>query len=257
MLINQTIEKMRQLRLKAMADEFYRQMELPAMDALDFEQRLGMLIDVEWLFKENQKIKRLCREANLRFPESCFADLSYQPARKLDRSYIARLSDLAWMKEGKNIIITGCTGTGKTYLACAFGAEACRRQFRVKYYRVGRLLHEMSVAFGDGSYHQLLKKLNNVELLILDDWGLAMMNVFESGHLLEIMEERYGQKSTVISAQLPVARWHELYEDSTVADAVLDRMVHNAYRFELEGPSLRRSDALLTMNGGEPNGEGV
>ena len=138
MLINQTIEKLKQLRLPSMAAEYARQTELPDMAALDFDERLAMLVDAQWLTKENHIIKRLYKEAGLRFSEACLADISYRPVRKLDRSFVARLSDLTWMKEAKNLIITGSTGTGKTYLACAFGAEACRRQLRVKYYRVGR-----------------------------------------------------------------------------------------------------------------------
>jgi DNA replication protein DnaC len=223
-----------------MAAEYLKQVETPEICALDFDARLGMLVDAEWITKQNDKIKRLQKEADLRFQDACFAGLSYTQARKLDRGYVLRLSDFTWAKEAKNLIITGCTGTGKTYLACAFGAEACRRQLRVKYYRVGRLLQDLTVAYGDGSYNNLLAKLKKTDLLILDDWGIGVFNTAEGMHLLEVIEDRYKIKPTIISAQMPVSKWHELYGDAAVADAVLDRIVHNAYRFELDGPSMRK-----------------
>jgi DNA replication protein DnaC len=213
------------------------------MDALSFDERLGMLIDAEWTARYNNRIKRLVTGAKLRVSNACFADLDYRPSRKLDRAYVARLSDLAWIRDAKNVLITGATGTGKTWLACAFGNEACRRGFRVAYYRVNRLLDELTAASGSSDLIKLLTKLKKMDLLILDDWGMSVLNPREGRLLLDVFEERYGERSTLIAAQLPVSKWHAVFEDPTTADAALDRVVHSSYRFELQGPSLRRRDA--------------
>lgn len=242
MLINQTTEKLREMRLNAMATEYIRQCETPAISALGFEERVGMMTDAEWLSRQNNRIKKRLQEANLRFAGASLADIDYKPSRKLERAYIARLSDFAWVKDARNMIFTGCTGTGKTWLVCAFGAQACRMGLRVAFYRVNRLLNEMAVAAGSGGMDKLLAKLKKADILILDDWGLAMLNPLESRFLLEVLEDRYGERSTIFAAQLPVAKWHGLFEDSTVADAVLDRVVHNSLRIELHGPSMRPSD---------------
>jgi len=239
MLINHTAEKLRSMKLPAMAAEYLRQAEAPGMAALDFDERVGIMADAEWLSRENNRIKKLTREANLRIAGTCFADIDYRPSRKLDRAYIARLTDFVWVRETKNIVVTGATGTGKTWLACAFGAEACRKGIRTAFYRVSRLLNELIVAQGSGNLNKALSKLKKADILILDDWGLTTLNPPESRLLLEVFEDRFGEHSTIISAQLPVSKWHSLFEDSTVADAVLDRLVHNSYRIELQGPSLR------------------
>ena len=249
-MTNQTLEKLRLLRLPAMANEYSRQMETPIMESLDFGARISMMVDAEWLSRQNNKAAKLRRDATLRIPSACFADINYSPARKVDKSNIARLSDFAWVKASRNIIITGSTGTGKTYLACAFGSEACGLELRVKYYRTSLLLQEMNVALGDGSYPKLLQKLRKTDLLILDDWSLTTLGAGLGQNLLEIVEDRYNRCSTIIAAQIPVAKWHELFEDSTVADAVLDRLVYNAYRFPLEGPSMRRQERIDVDGGG-------
>ena len=253
MLINQTADKLRSMKLPALAAEYIRQSETPGMDALTFDERVGMMTDAEWLSRENNRIKKLTREANLRLGAASFADIDYRPSRKLDRAYIARLTDFAWVREAKNLIITGATGTGKTWLACAFGSEACRKGLRAAFYRVNRLLNELTIANGSGGLIKLLVKLKKAEILILDDWGLNTLNAPEGRLLLEVFEDRYGERSTIIAAQLPVAKWHSLFEDSTVADAVLDRLVHNSHRFELQGPSLRPS-ADKERKGGAPCG---
>jgi len=253
MLNNQTAEKLRSMKLPALAAEYIRQLETPNMDALAFDERVGMMADAEWLARENNRIKKLKKEANLRISTACFADIDYRPSRKLDRAYLVRLSDFAWVKESKNLIITGATGTGKTWLACAFGAEACQKGIRTIFYRTDRLLSELAVAYGSGTLNKLLVKLKKANILILDDWGLATLNALESRFLLEVFEDRYGERSTVISAQLPVSKWHGLFEDSTIADAILDRLVHNSHRLELQGPSLRPvTDKTLDV--GAPGG---
>jgi len=239
MMIHQTAEKLRAMRLPAMADEYIRQSELPAMSALGFDERAGMMADAEWLSRDNNRVKRLTKEAKLRYPGACFADIDFRPSRRLDRAYITRLSDFAWAKEARNIILTGSTGTGKTWLACAFGAQACRIGLRTRFYRVNKLLSEIAVAAGTGCADKFLDKLKKCDILILDDWGLSALTLLEGKFLHEVFEDRCGERSTIISAQLPVSEWHGLFEDGTVADAVLDRVVHNSYRLELQGPTMR------------------
>ena len=252
MMIHQTAEKLRAMRLPAMAAEYIRQSELPVMSSLDFDERVGMMADAEWLSRDNNRVKRLTKEANLRYPAASFGDIDFRPSRKLDRAYIARLTDFTWVKETRNIILTGSTGTGKTWLACAFGAQACRIGLRVRFYRVNRLLSEMAIAAGTGNADKFLEKLKKCDILILDDWGLASFNLLEGRFLHEVFEDRCGGKSTIFSAQLPVSEWHGLFEDKTVADAVLDRVVHNSYRLELHGPTMRlAADKSLSGTGGD------
>jgi len=242
MLTNQTVQLLKAMKLSAMANEYARQSNYPDMSALDFDERLGMMVDAEWLSRENNKVCKLKKEANLRFSTASFADIDYRPSRKLERAAIARLSNFAWVKEARNIILTGCTGTGKTWLACAFGAEACNIGLKVRFYRVNRLLNEMAVASNEGRLLQVLNKLKKFDILILDDFGLSNLNSIEGRFLLELFDDRYNERSTIISAQLPVSVWHSLFQDPTIADAVLDRVIHNANRFELQGNSLRPSE---------------
>lgn len=238
-MMNQTLEKLSSMRLSVMEQEYRRQIELPAMNELSFEERLAMLVDAEWLARQNKKLKRLLKAANLRNPEACLEDVDFAPARKLDKAQIARLSDFSWISEGRNLFITGACGTGKTWLASAFGNAACRQGIKVKSVRVNRLLSDLLAARTDGSWAKLLAELKKPELLILDDFGLSPLDVLHCRDLLEIADDRYGKGSTLITAQLPVAGWHGVFEDATIADAVLDRLVHNSYRIELHGPSKR------------------
>ena len=248
MLSNQTLEQLSTLRLTAMAGEYRRQQETPVMDALDFDTRFGMITDAEWLSRNNQQTKRLVKEAGLRISAACFKDLDYRPSRKLNQAYVARLSDFAWVREAKNLIITGPTGTGKSYLACAYGGEACHQRIRVKYFRTNILLAELCAAYGEGRLTKSLINLNKADILILDDWGLSNMNALQGRVLLEVFESRINEKSCILAAQLPVSKWHDLFEDSSIADAVLDRLVYSSYRFELQGPSLRRQYGVVTVD---------
>ena len=240
MLDQQTLEKLTQLRLSAMRQEYRRQLESTERNTLSFEERFAMIIDAQWLSRHNNRLKRLLTKATLRISDACLEDLDYEPRRNLDRSMVNRLAAMTWLHEKHNLIITGACGTGKTYLACAFGNASCRLGFKTKYYRVNRLLTDLNVSQGDGTYHKLMRELKKTDLLILDDWGMALIDSTSSRDLLEVIEDRYGYRSTIISGQLPVKNWHELIEDSTIADAILDRLVHNAYRFELKGPTRRR-----------------
>lgn len=242
MLDQQTLEKLTQMRLSAMGEEYRRQLESSDKNALSFEERFAMITDAQWINRQNNRLKRLLNKANLRIQDACLEDLDYEPCRNLDRGAIARLADMIWLYESRNMIITGASGTGKTYLACAFGNAACRKGFKTRYYRVNRLLTDLNIGQGDGSYNKIIKELKKTDLLILDDWGLVPLDPASSRDLLEVVEDRYGYRSTVISAQLPVSKWHKLFEDSTVADAILDRLVHNAYRFELKGPTKRKNE---------------
>lgn len=238
-MTNQTLDKLNSMKLRAMEHEYRRQIELPANAALSFDERLAMIVDAEWLAKANNRLRRFLREANLREPSANLENINFDFKRNLDKTTIAQLADCSWIKEGKNLIITGATGTGKTYLVSAFGNAACRKSLKVRSYRVNRLLTDLAIGRGDGSYNRLLKDLKKPDLLILDDFGMAPIDPGACRDLLEVIDDRHGRKSIAISAQLPVAKWHAVFEDATIADAVLDRVVNNAYRIELKGPSLR------------------
>jgi DNA replication protein DnaC len=238
-LVNQTIDKLNSMKLRAMEQEYRRQTELPASAALAFDDRLAMIVDSEWLAKANNRLQRFLREANLREPSANLENMNFDPKRKLDKSTIIRLADCAWVKEGKNLIVTGATGVGKTYLISAFGNAACRKSLKVRSYKVNRLLTDLAIGRGDGSYNRLLNDLKKPDLLILDDFGMASLDPGACRDFLEVVDDRHGRKSIAISAQLPVAKWHGVFEDATIADAVLDRLVNSAHRIELRGPSLR------------------
>jgi DNA replication protein DnaC len=239
----QTLEQLTGMRLPAMAVEYRRQLELGSMEALPFDERLALMVDAEYLSRHNKKLTRLLRAANLREPAACLEDLDYATVRKLDKSAVARLSDGKWVNEGKNLIITGATGTGKTYLSCAFANAVCRQGLKVKAYRVSRLLTDLAIGRGDGSYNKILNDLKKPDLLLLDDFGMTPVEAEACRDLMELVDERHGAKSIMITAQLPVAAWHDLFEDKTIADAVLDRLVNNAYRLQLSGPSMRNPAA--------------
>ena len=238
-MMNQTLEKLSTMRLSVMEQEFRRQMELPAMAELSFEERLSMLVDAEWLSRQNKKLRRLLKAANLRNPEACLEDVDYVASRKLDRTQVARLSDLSWISEGRNLFITGACGTGKTWLASAFGNAACQKGLKVQSLRVNRLLVDLLAARNDGTWAKLLDSLKKPDMLILDDFGLSPLGPLHCRDLLEIVDDRYGHGSILVTAQLPVSGWHGVFEDPTIADAVLDRLVHNAHRIALHGPSMR------------------
>ena len=239
-MVNQTLENLTLLRLGTMVKEYRRQSELPAMSELTFDERLAMLVDAEWLERKTRKLARLIKAADLKEPSACLEDIDYNPRRKLDKADIARLSDCTWVREGKNLIITGATGTGKTYLSSAFGNAVCRLGLSVRAFRVNRLLTDLAIGRGDGSYNKLIATLKKPDLLILDDFGLSPIDPTDCRDFLEVVDERHGVKSTLLTAQLPVSAWHAAFEDATIADAVLDRLVHSAYRIEPKGPTMRQ-----------------
>ena len=239
MMTKQTLSKLAEMRMPAMEEEFRRQMELPAMSGLPFEERFGLLVEAEWRDRYNSRIERLLKAARLRCPSACLEDIDFAAERHLDKALVARLSDMSWLAENRNLFITGACGTGKTWIASAFGNAACRLGKRVASHRVARLLDHLRAARTDGTWGKLLTTLKKPDLLILDDFGLDRLDAIHCRDLLEIIEDRYGSGSVLITAQLPLVQWHSVFDDATVADATLDRLVHNAYRIELRGPSRR------------------
>jgi DNA replication protein DnaC len=240
-LTEATVDKMTAMKLSAMADAFRQQQETTQWNALSFEERLGMLIDAEWTSRQQRKLGRRLKAAKLRYPASV-EDIDFQAARGVSRQSILALSSCAWIQEKQNVILTGPTGTGKTFLACALAEKACRADFSAVYVRAPRLLHDLVVARGDGSYSRLLAKLARTDLLAIDDWLLTPLKDPERRDLLEIIEDRYERGSTLIATQLPTKTWHESIGEPTLADAICDRLLHRAHRIDLQGHSMRRRD---------------
>lgn len=246
MLHEPTHEKLISMRLGGLAEAWLLQQKDPDMGQLAFDDRFGLLIDAEWTHRENKRMRRSLREAKLRQSQACIEDVDYPPRRKLDKKLVLRLATCKWITMHQNIVITGKTGVGKSYLACALGQQACRRGYRVLYRRVSRLFDELALAHADGSYHRLLAKLAKADVLILDDWGLVPVGASERRDLNEIMDDRYDLRSTVITSQLPTKTWHDHLGDPTTADAICDRILSNVHRIELGGPSRRKEASNLT-----------
>ena len=235
----QTFDKLNQMKLFGMARALEDQLAQPDIISLSFEERLGMLVDQEMDYRENKRLARLLNEAKLKQP-ACVEDVNFRHPRDLDRSVFFSLADCRWIKNHHNLIITGPTGVGKTFLGCALGNKACRLGFTVRYWRTSRLLQAVATARADGSYATLIRKLQKTDLLLLDDWGLSPLHVEEARDLLDILEDRNQTRSTLITSQLPVSDWHGILADPTLADAILDRLVHNAYKLQLKGDSMRK-----------------
>ena len=236
----QTAEQLSTMKLHAMRLEYARQDELPASEDLPFDERFAMIITAQYDARQRAKTDRLIKLASLREPTAMLENIDFDPIRKIKKADVARLSDCQWIKNGNNLIITGATGVGKTYLLSAFGRAACIFGYTVRSYRTTRLLTDLTIGKGDGSYNKLMRDLVKPDLLILDDFGMKQMDLPMTQDFLEVVEERYHhQRAIAISAQLPVKEWPSVFKDPTIADAVLDRIVRNAYRFDLKGPSRR------------------
>jgi DNA replication protein DnaC len=244
MLLHPTLEKLSALRLPGMTAALNEQLQMDLAD-LSFEERLGLLLDREVAVRETRKMKTRLHNARLR-QVSCLEDIDFRHPRGLDKSLIVRLADCQWLKERHNLIITGPTGVGKTYLAYAFAQKACREGFSTLYLRMTKLFEDLSLAKGDGRYLKLLKSYAKTDLLVLDDYGLIPLHQEQRHDLLEILEDRHGLKSTLVTSQLPLEHWHEQIGDPTLADDILDRLVHSAHKLPLEGDSLRKKRANLT-----------
>ena len=251
MLNEQTLEKLYAMRLTGMAEGFAEQLQQPDVGELSFEERFGLLVDRQWIWREDRRMKRLLKNAKLRV-DACIEDIDYKAPRGVDKSVILRLASCDWIKQAQNVIIVGPTGVGKTYLACALANRVCRSGLSSSYVRAPRLFHDVALARADGSYAKLMNKLAKTKVLVIDDLGLAPLNDPQRRDLLEIIEDRQGLSSTIVASQLPVENWHENIGDPTIADAILDRLVHNAHRINLKGTSMRKKRSKSTLVSGTP-----
>jgi DNA replication protein DnaC len=242
-----TLERLHSLRLTGMAEALRQQQIQPQMQQLSFEERLAMLVDHELLDRDNRRLTRLLKAARLRV-NACVEEIDYQHPRGIDRAYLTSLTQCQWIERGQNMCITGPTGCGKTWLACAFGNQACRQGHSVRYLRLPRLFEQLRIAHGDGSYTRLMNQLAKVELIILDDWGIQKLNAPQRNDLMEVIEDRNGQSSTLIASQLPIENWHDVIGEATLADAILDRLIHNAHRLQLTGESMRKKQMKIDLS---------
>ncbi len=241
-----TLSRLRDLRLGGMAQALERQLEqVSTYEVLPFLERLGLLVEQECLEREHRKQDRLVRQARFKL-RATIQDIDYQHPRNIKRDLIARLAQGEWINRAQNLLITGPCGSGKTYLACALGHNACLQGYSVRYYRLSRLLLELTQAKADGSYQRVLKQVANTQLLLIDDWGLEPLTAAQRNDLMEIMDDRHGATSTVMISQLPTDQWYAAIGDNTLADAILDRLMHNAHRLPLKGESMRKILGKLT-----------
>jgi DNA replication protein DnaC len=245
MLAQQTIEKLHGMQLGAMADAFQEQLDNPAMDELTFAERFGLLVDRLWIWREDKRMKRLLKNAKLKL-QACPEDIDYRAPRGIDKSVLLALINCGWIRKHQNVLITGPTGVGKTYIACALAQKACREGITVTYVRAPRLYHDLAIARADGSYSRLMGRLGRTRLVLIDDFGLAPMSDPDRRNFLEVVEDRHLTGSTIVTSQLPLEHWHEAIGDATLADAILDRLVHNAHKIALKGDSMRKRRSGLT-----------
>ena len=245
MLTHPILDEINTLKLTGMYKALSDQLNMPDIESMDFMTRLGLLVDRETTERANRRLQTRLKKARLR-QQACFEDIDFRTPRGLDKQLILSLASCDWIKKANNILLTGATGTGKSYIACALAHKACLEGYTVRYTRLPRLMEEIGISRADGSYGKLMLDLARTDLIILDDWGLAAMTRPQRHDLLEILEDRNSLKSTIVTSQLPVESWHEYIGDPTLADAILDRLVHSAYKINLKGESMRKKNATLT-----------
>ncbi len=247
MMVEITLGKLNQLKLYGMAEALTEQTQATMYGGLSFEERLGMLVDREMTVRDNRRLASLLRGARLRYSNACPEEIDFRTSRGLSKEVIVSLMQNGWVKGKQNVIITGPTGSGKTFIACALANSACRSGYNAYYIRLPRLLQELHIARGDGSYGKLLSRLAKYAILVIDDWGLAKLGDRERRDILEVLEDRHGISSTIVASQMPTDKWHDTIGDPTIADAVLDRLVHNAHMItmSMKAESMRK---LLSKN---------
>ena len=248
MLNHPTLEKLDELRLSGMVAALRDQLETPDVESLSFEERLGLLVDREATERDDRRLKTRLRTAKLRLTASV-EDIDYRPGRGLDKKVILHLAACDWVRRHQNVVITGATGVGKSFVACALAHKACLNGHGALYHRLPRLIEDIQLSRGDGRYIKLLKSLSRIDVLILDDWGLAQLTPPQQRDLLELLDDRHTRKSTIVTSQLPVNHWHEAMADPTLADAILDRLMHNAHHINLKGESMRKQLSNLRQSG--------
>jgi DNA replication protein DnaC len=239
-MTGQTKQWLRELHLSAMEKLYARQLEIPACGGLGFDERFALLVQAEMESRRDKKLARLLKAADLRDKGACLEEIDFQKSRNIEKTLVANLADCRWVRKGHNLLISGACGTGKTYLASAFGNAACRQGYSVRSFRLPRLLVDLHIGRGDGSWEKILRDLKKPDLLILDDFGIAPLEPLQCRDFLEVVEDRHGFASTIVASQLPVSSWLPVFADATIAEAVLDRLLQSSYRFELKGPSKRQ-----------------
>jgi DNA replication protein DnaC len=250
MNVNATMEKLAGMHLEGMADAYERQRTDPGSAELSFDQRFGMLVESHWVYERNRAQKRRLEAAKLR-QNASIEDIDWRRPRGLTRELIGQLSSCEWIRYGQNCLITGATGLGKSWLACALAQKACRDGFRALYAYSPKLFRDLLAANTDGTLSRLIRRMSRIDLLIIDDWGMEVAKRNQYRDFLELIDERHGRNATLITSQYPSGKWHEIIGDPTVADAILDRLVHGAYRIELQGESMRKSK-VNASSGKEP-----
>ena len=240
MLIQDTLEDLKAFNLKGMAESLSRQLEQPKSYDLPFEERLSLLVDAEKIYRKDKRLEKLLQLAKLRH-KACVEDIDYSPSRSIQKETIAPLLSCQWIKESLNVLITGATGTGKSWMGCALGQQACRQGLSVLYMRFSLLLEKIRLSRVEGTYSKFLKSLSKIDLLILDDWLLEAIETKDRHSILEIVEDRYERGSLLITTQVPIQNWHQMIGDPTLADAILDRILNKSIKLELKGESMRKT----------------